>query len=322
MATIGISGIAIPRLCFGVGTLMKWAPGHTHPLPTDSSVELQQAIDAGFRHFNTGDIYTNNDSFARVLRRNNLKRSEIFLSLKINTYATLGCRGREHMIQAVKDEIERFGILDGYVDVLQLHFPPRGYAGNMTNREAWRVLEDLKDKGVARIIGVSNWTLPDYHDIFNATDLKYPPQLNEYEFNPFLLSDDNFRKLREFEVKHNVVPMNYGVLTAISGRLPTANSTALLHKLEEQSKETDLSTADLLLSWAYYRLGGIVVTSTSKADRAEKTFELLSAEEAPMSSHIYEEIEKAAALDGPEGKIFYGHPHMEVARQEHMNAQK
>lgn len=61
------------------------------------------------------------------------------------------------MIQAVKQEVERFGILEGYVDILQLHFPPRGYAGNMTNREAWRVLEDLKDQGVARIIGVSNW---------------------------------------------------------------------------------------------------------------------------------------------------------------------
>lgn len=157
MSTISISGIAIPRLCFGVGTLMKWAPGHTHPLPTDSSVEIQQAIDAGFRHFNTGDIYTNNDSFAEVLRRSNLKRSEIFLSLKINTYASLGCRGRDHMIQAVKQEIERFGILEGYVDILQLHFPPRGYDGNMTNRDAWHVLEDLKDEGVARIIGVSNW---------------------------------------------------------------------------------------------------------------------------------------------------------------------
>ncbi|KAK2734140.1 hypothetical protein CKAH01_08184 [Colletotrichum kahawae] len=284
------------RLCFGVGTLMKWAPGHTHPLPTDSSVEIQQAIDAGFRHFNTGDIYTNNDSFSKVLRRSNLKRSEIFLSLKINTYASLGCRGRDQMIQTVKEEIERFGILEGYVDILQLHFPPRGYVGNMTNREAWRVLEDLKDQGVARIIGVSNWTLSDYHDIFNADDLKHPPQLNEYEFNPFLLSDPKFRQLREFEVKHNVVQMT------ISGRLPTENSAALLQKLEEQSKHTRMSTADLLLSWAYYRLGGIVVTSTSKADRAKKTFELLSAEEAPLKGLIYEEIEKAAALDGPEAR--------------------
>ncbi|KAK1511445.1 hypothetical protein CABS01_07403 [Colletotrichum abscissum] len=294
MSTISISGIAVPRLCFGVGTLMKWAPGHTHPLPTDSSVEIQQAIDAGFRHFNTGDIYTNNDSFAEVLRRSNLKRSEIFLSLKINTYASLGCRGRDHMIQAVKQEIERFGTLEGYVDILQLHFPPRGYDGNMTNRDAWRVLEDLKDQGVARIIGVSNWTLPDYYDIFSASDLKHPPQLNEYEFNPFLLSDPKVRQLREFEVKHNIVPMT------VSGRLPTEDSTALLQKLEEQSKQTRLSTADLLLSWAYYRLGGIVVTSTSKADRAKKTFALLSAKQAPVNGQIYEEIEKAATLDGPE----------------------
>ncbi|KAJ0351129.1 hypothetical protein COL154_004483 [Colletotrichum chrysophilum] len=322
MATINISGIAVPRLCFGVGTLMKWAPGHTHPLPTDSSVEIQQAIYAGFRHFNTGDIYTNNDSFAKVLRHSNLKRSEIFLSLKINTYALLGCRGRDHMIQAVKQEVERFGILEGYVDILQLHFPPRGYAGNMTNREAWRVLEDLKDQGIARIVGVSNWTLPDYHDIFNARDLKHPPQLNEYEFNPFLLSDPKFRQLREFEVKHNVVAMNYGILTAVNGRLASQDSTALLQKLEEQSKQTKLSTADLLLSWAYYRLGGILVTSTSKADRAKKTIELLSAKDAPVDGQIYEEIEKAAALDGPEGKVFYGHPHMEKARQEHMSAQK
>ncbi|KAK1519518.1 uncharacterized protein CCOS01_11169 [Colletotrichum costaricense] len=299
MSTISISGIAVPRLCFGVGTLMKWAPGHTHPLPTDSSVEIQQAIDAGFRHFNTGDIYTNNDSFAEVLRRSNLKRSEIFLSLKINTYASLGCRGRDHMIQAVKQEIERFGTLEGYVDILQLHFPPRGYDGNMTNRDAWRVLEDLKDQGVARIIGVSNWTLPDYYDIFSASDLKHPPQLNEYEFNPFLLSDPKVRQLREFEVKHNIVPMT------VSGRLPTEDSTALLQKLEEQSKQTRLSTAELLLSWAYYRLGGIVVTSTSKADRAKKTFALLSAKQAPVNGQIYEEIEKAATLDGPEEFVEY-----------------
>jgi diketogulonate reductase-like aldo/keto reductase len=156
MATIHISSIAVPRLSFGLGSLMKWAPDHAYPLPTDSSIEVLQAIDAGFRHFSTGDLYTNNDSCADALRRHKLKRSEIVLSLKLNTYASLGCRGRQQMIESVNKEIERFG-LEGYVDVLQLHFPPRGYRGNMTNREAWRVLEDLKDEGVARVIGVSNW---------------------------------------------------------------------------------------------------------------------------------------------------------------------
>ena len=135
---------------------MKWAPNHAYPLPTDSSNEVRQAIAAGFRHFNTGDLYTNNASAAEALRASGLKRDEICLSLKLNTYALLGCRGREHMMENAKQEIERFG-LAGYVDILQLHFPPRGYPGQLSNREAWRVMEDLKDQGVARIIGVSNW---------------------------------------------------------------------------------------------------------------------------------------------------------------------
>lgn len=156
MTTLNIGGVHVPRLAFGLGSLMKWAPNHAYPLPTDSSKEVRQAIEAGFRHFNTGDLYTNNASAAEALRSSGLKREELFLSLKLNTYAMLGCKGREHMIESAKQEIERFG-LAGYVDVLQLHFPPRGYSGQLSNREAWRVLEDLKDQGLARIIGVSNW---------------------------------------------------------------------------------------------------------------------------------------------------------------------
>lgn len=156
MATINIGNIAVPRLAFGLGSLMKWAPNHAYPLPTDSSVEVRQAIEAGFRHFNTGDLYTNNASAAEALRSSGLKRDDIFMSLKLNTYGMLGCHGHDHMIENARKEIERFALL-GYVDVLQLHFPPRGYVGNLSNHEAWRVLEELEDQGLARIIGVSNW---------------------------------------------------------------------------------------------------------------------------------------------------------------------
>ena len=157
MATIDISGISLPRLSFGLGSLMKWAPDHAYPLPTDSTLEIRQAIAAGFRHFNTGDLYTNNASAAAALRESGLKREEVFLSLKLNTFANLGCKGREDMIEQVRREVARFFGTGGYVDVLLLHFPPRGYVGNVSNREAWRVLEEMKDEGTARVIGVSNW---------------------------------------------------------------------------------------------------------------------------------------------------------------------
>jgi diketogulonate reductase-like aldo/keto reductase len=136
--------------------LMQWAPNHAYPLPTDSSKEVSQALKAGFRHINTGDIYTNNESVAESIKASGITRKDLFFSLKLNTYAALGCRGKESMVESTKKEIERFG-LDGYVDLLQLHFPPRGHPGNLTNREAWRVLEELKDQKMARIIGLSNW---------------------------------------------------------------------------------------------------------------------------------------------------------------------
>ncbi|KAF2767996.1 Aldo/keto reductase [Teratosphaeria nubilosa] len=313
MATINISGIPVPRLAFGLGSLMKWAPNHAHPLPTDCSTEIHQAIAAGFRHFNVGDLYTTNESAAAVLRSSGLRREEVFISLKLNTYALLGCKGREHMIESAKAEIGRFG-LGGYVDVLQLHFPPRGYSGQMSNREAWRVLEGLKEQGVARIIGLSNWTLEDYHDIMEAEDLKYPPQLNEYEFNPFLLSDLKLQELRAYEHKHGIVPMNYGILTAISGRLPSAKSSTLFNELEHQSQQLKLSPGELLLLWAWHRLNGIVVTTTSQEDRAIRTVQLLSAKGPSIPDGVFDKIEAAAGQDGPEGKMVYRHPHMEKAR--------
>ena len=90
------------------------------------------------------------------------------------------------------------------------------------------VLEDLKDRGVARIIGVSNWlakaylplnksvssfdlicrSLKDYADIMDAKDLRHPIQVNEYEFNPFLMIDPTFQALRAFESKHGIVNMS------------------------------------------------------------------------------------------------------------------
>jgi hypothetical protein len=55
-------------------------------------------------------------------------------------------------------------------------------------------------------------TVEDLHDIFDAEDLKHPPQIHEYEFNPFLLHDPKFQELRKYEVERGVVPMRMSIL--------------------------------------------------------------------------------------------------------------
>ncbi|KAF2650000.1 Aldo/keto reductase [Lophiostoma macrostomum CBS 122681] len=312
-ATILVDGIAIPRLAFGLGSLMKWAPNHAYPLPTDSSKEVAQALKAGFGHINTGDIYTNNESAAESIKASGIARKDLFFSLKLNTYAALGCKGKDSMVESTKKEIDRFG-LQGYVDLLQLHFPPRGHPGNLTNREAWRVLEELKDLKMARIIGLSNWTLKDYEDIMDAPDLKYKPQVNEYELNPFLLFDPALRDRHFYEMKQGIVHMNYGFLSVLSGKLPRDRAPALLKELELLSDETSLTEAELLLSWAYDCLHGIVISSSSREDRLVGLAKLfIGDDKVPLQRSIYDRIEKAAKEDGYEGKSFYKHGHMDAA---------
>lgn len=124
-ANLQIDGHTVPRLCFGLGSLMHWAPGHTHPIPTDSSAEVTAALVAGFRHLDCGDLYTNTPSTAQALRAAGVPRAELFVSLKLNTYSAMKPASRRDMIASAKTIIADFG-LEGYVDVALLHFPPRG----------------------------------------------------------------------------------------------------------------------------------------------------------------------------------------------------
>lgn len=155
-ASIVLGGVKVPRLAFGYGSLMKWSADHK-PMVTDSEEEVTMAIDVGYRHLDGGELYLNSESVGRAIKKHsNVSRKDFFVSLKINTYANIGFSGPDHIRQATMKQIEVLN-LEGYVDCVQLHFPPRNKKGNLSNREAWRCLEELKDDNVARVIGVSNW---------------------------------------------------------------------------------------------------------------------------------------------------------------------
>jgi diketogulonate reductase-like aldo/keto reductase len=149
-ASITLGGVKVPRLAFGYGSLMKWSPDHK-PLVTDSEKEVTMAIDAGYRHLDGGELYRNSESVGESIKKalSQVPREELFVSLKINTYAVIGFSGPEHIRKATLEQIRVLN-LQGYVDCVQLHFPPRGKKGNFSNREAWRCLEELKDEKIAR----------------------------------------------------------------------------------------------------------------------------------------------------------------------------
>lgn len=113
---------------------------------------------------------------------------------------------------------------------------------------------------------------------------------------------------------HADTAADYGVLSALNGKISPGSSSNLSQVLERQSKSTNLTAAELLLSWAFDRLDGIVVSSTSREDRARQLANLfVSGAAAAPPDTVYAELEKAAVQDGYADKRFYKHGHMEAA---------
>jgi diketogulonate reductase-like aldo/keto reductase len=311
-ASIKVDGFEVPRLAFGYGSLMKWSADHK-PLVTDSEKEVSFALEAGYRHLDGGELYKNSESVGVCISKalKTMKREDLFVSLKINTYANIGFSGPDHIHNAALKQIEVLN-LQGYIDCVQLHFPPRGKKGNLTNREAWRCLEDLKDKKIARIIGVSNWELHDYDDIMNASDLKYKPMINETELNPHVYNSPISKALREYEAKNGITSMVFGCLSSLTGRAPNDQTVHLREKLSHLSKSTGYTESQLLLRWAWQRTSGVLLTSSSRKERMEEVVQVLS-NESPLEEEVLLEIEQAALQDGHEDRKVYKHPHMEKA---------
>lgn len=71
-----------------------------------------------------------------------------------------------------------------------------------------------------------------------------------------------------------------------------------------------MSPHEILLKWAWDNLDSILVTSTSKPERAKSIASLLAEGKPKLQRNIYEQLEAAAKEDGYEGKQFYLHPHL------------
>lgn len=107
-------------------------------------------------------------------------------------------------------------------------------------------------------------------------------------------------------------PPVYGLLTPVTGRQGPESCPALCQELGVLAKETGLTEHELLLRWAFDSHGAqnIVVTSTSKEERAARLVQQLSGKAEPLADDVFGRIEAAAKKDGYEGKMFYKHPHM------------
>ena len=180
-------GTHIPQLGFGV-----WQVPNDEVAPA-----VIAAIQAGYRSIDTAQGYDNEEGVGLGMREAGVDREELFITTKLRTKAL----GYDEALRAARQSLEEMGLL--YLDMLLIHWPAPALDKYV---DTWKALVKLRDEGLVRTIGVSNF-LPDHISrIVDATGII--PAINQLEIHPQYQQRD----VREFHQRHNIQLESYSPL--------------------------------------------------------------------------------------------------------------
>lgn len=217
-STIALNdGHAMPRLGLGVWQISSGK---------SCEAAVRGALDAGYRHIDTASFYGNEESVGKAIRASGTPREKIYLTTKLWN----SDHGRVE--QACERSLGKLGM--DYVDLYLIHYPVP------ERLRSWRVLEKLRARGLARSIGVSNFTIRHLTELI--ANSQTVPAANQVELHPYLYQ----RELLDFCQAKNIVIQAYSPLTH-GERLGDPKLLALAKKYSSIAPK---SPAQILIRWA------------------------------------------------------------------------
>jgi len=249
------NGVEMPRLGFGT-----WNVGRR---------EVELALEAGYRLFDTATIYRNEEAVGEAIASSGIARDETFVTTKVWDDA----QGFDSTLRAFEDSRGRLGL--DVVDLYLIHWPAPGQDLYV---ETWRALEQLLAGGDVRAIGVSNFE-PEHLDRL-ARETETVPAVNQVELHPHRPR----RELRDYGAEHGIVTEAWG---------PLAQSGAALREplVAELAKRYDKTPGQILLRWSL-QLGNVAIPRSSKPRRIEENIDVFDFE---LSDAEVERIEGLGA---------------------------
>ncbi|MGI5145187.1 aldo/keto reductase [Plantactinospora sp. CA-294935] len=134
---------------------------------------VREALDVGYRHLDTATMYGNEDEVGRAIRDSGVPREDIFVTTKLPPEQA----GRERETIAAS-----LAALDtGYVDLWLIHWPP---SQDRASIASWRELLAVRDEGLVRTVGVSNYSTGQLDMLIEATE--EAPAVNQIRWGPVL----------------------------------------------------------------------------------------------------------------------------------------
>ena len=252
-------GHQIPQLGFGVFQIP----------PDDTAAAVKAALEVGYRHIDTAEMYRNEKGVGEGIRDAGLDRGHVYITSKLNN----GFHKPDDARRAFDDTLCELGT--DYVDLFLIHWPlPTLYDGDFVS--TWQTLEEFKADGRARSIGVSNFQIHHLEEL--ARETKTTPVVNQIEVHPYFTND----ALRAYGTEHNIVT---------EGWSPIAQGQVLGDPVVIRiAKAAGVHPAQVVLRWHIER-GDIVFPKSSNPQRMKDNFEIFDFEIND------EELEALTALD-------------------------
>jgi len=257
------SGHRVPQLGFGVFQID----------PAETFEAVTCALETGYRHIDTAEMYGNERGVGEAIRRSGLERDEVYVTSKLNN----SFHEPDDARRAFEDTLEALGF--DHVDLFLIHWPlPTLYDGDFVS--TWETMEEFAADGRARSIGVSNFQAEHLERL--ATESDTVPAVNQIELHPYFQN----REVRAYDEEHGI---------ATEAWSPIAKGEALEDPvIGEIAARVGRTPAQIVLRWHIQR-GNIVFPKSVTPARIRENFEIFDFELEEDDLELIDELDRGEA---------------------------
>ncbi|KAJ7778379.1 Aldo/keto reductase [Mycena metata] len=259
-------GNKVPSIAFGTGTALRGK---------DVTRFCEMAIETGFSHLDTAQRYSTEETVGQAIRESGLARSDLYVTSKYGYgEIQLSVRASLYLLQLT------------YLDLYLLHHP--SFVPDI--EAAWKQFERIKDDGLAKSIGVSNFNLEQLQTVVKSARIL--PAVNQINFSPYNYARN--KDLLAYSATHGIVTAAYSSLAPIT-RYPGGPVDA---PVAAAAKRLGITPTQVILLWVKSK-GVLIVTTSSSKEHLEEYIAV--GDLSPLTDEEIAAIDAAGAQGPPSG---------------------
>lgn len=237
--------------------------------PKETAATVATALEVGYRHIDTAQMYQNEEGVGEAIKASGLAREELYVTSKLNN----SFHRPDDVRRSFDETLTKLGL--DRLDLFLIHWPlPTQYDGDYVS--TWRAMTELVAAGRVSSVGVSNFQPAHLDRIVEETGVV--PVVNQIEVHPYFTNEE----ARAASIRHGV---------EVEAWSPIAQGAVLDDTvIGEIAAAHGKTTSQVTLRWHLDR-GDIVFPKSMREERMRENFDLFDFSLSP------EEIERIAALD-------------------------